>query len=170
MAESNYSGNLTAERLRELTEYFPETGLFRWSVSSARRIKVGDVAGCLNGSGYRVIKVDGKNCPAHRLAWLYVHGQWPKADIDHIDRNRSNNRISNLREATRTENNQNTSKRRDNTSGHVGVTWDKVRQRWRVQIRHLGRNIYLGLFIDIKDAVAARKAGELKYWGAIRAE
>ena len=167
MAELIISETLAAERLRELLEYFPETGIFRWRVSR-QRVRVGSIAGCLNGDGYLTIMVDGKKHRAHRLAWLYVHGTWPKDQIDHINRDRADNRIENLREATPTENNRNQNKRYDNTSGHVGVSWSKAAQKWVAQIRHLGKKIHLGFFTEKEDAIAARAAAEIELWGALR--
>lgn len=172
MAGIKYSTELTAERLRELTTYSSETGLFRWRALTSKysHAKIGDVAGWLNGDGYRDIQIDCKTYRAHRLAWLYVHGVWPSDQVDHINRDRTDNRIENLREASNTENQRNASKPYTNTSGHVGVAWHKYTQKWRAYIRHDGKNLHLGLFTELEDAVAARKAGELKYWGAIRAE
>ena len=169
MAELIISETLAAERLRELLEYFPETGIFRWRVSPARNVKVGDIAGCLNGKGYLQIKIDGKLHSAHRLAWLYTHGTWPADQIDHINRDRSDNRILNLREATPAENGRNMSKASNNTSGYPGVYWRKARQKWQAQITHLGERIHLGYFTEKSDAIAARQAAEIKYWGSLRA-
>ena len=161
---------LTAEYLRSILHYEPETGIFTWKVSTSNRVKVGDVAGCLEGDGYLRIKVQSRKYRAHRLAWLYVYGEWPSLDIDHINRNKADNRISNLREVTNKQNMQNASKRSDNTSGHSGVSWHKDSGKWQAQIAFNYRVIYLGLFESVEDAVAARKAGELKYWGVNRAD
>lgn len=86
---------LTVERLRELLDYDPETGVFRWK-EPRRKCRVGEVAGSLRKDGYVKIQVDGRFYQAHRLAWLCVYGVWPSA-IDHIDGNRANNAIANLR-------------------------------------------------------------------------
>ena len=161
---------LTAEKLRELLHYEPATGIFTWKVRTANSVKVGDVAGCPDGRGYLCIKVLNRLYRAHRLAWLYHFGEWPTDQIDHINRNRSDNRIENLREVTNKQNHQNKSKRSDNTSGHTGVYWHKQKSKWRARIKHNQKLIHLGLFATIEEAVAARKAGELRYWGANRAD
>jgi len=133
---------ITQARLKSLLHYDPETGVF---TNIARRIGivVGSVAGYLNCGGYRYIGVDRSYYAAHRLAWLYVHGAWPTNQIDHIDGNRSNNVLTNLREATHAENSQNQRKARaDSSSGFLGVS--QVRKRWYARIvvhrklRHLG--------------------------------
>jgi hypothetical protein len=118
------------------------------------------VAGTLNSHGYWSIKIAGKPHKAHRLAWLYVHGEWPPEDVDHINRARDDNRIVNLRLASRSENIQNSSLRLDNSSGHKGVCWVECRQKWIAQIKHQSRCKHLGYFDDINDAVAARKSAE----------
>ena len=160
---------LSAEYLRLVLHYEPETGIFTWKVRTSPRIKVGDIAGCPEGGGYLQIRVCSRGYKAHRLAWLHVYGEWPKEQLDHINRNRSDNRIANLREVTNKQNQQNRSKSSNNTSGHQGVHWDKRDSKWRARIRHNQKDIYLGLFENLEEALSARKAGELKYWGAHRA-
>jgi hypothetical protein len=102
--------NLTAERLRELVDYDPETGKFTWTRNRAYKALGGTAAGYLNTNGYARITIDSVSHAAHRLAWLHVYGEWPKASIDHINRNRQDNRIANLREATQSEQNANSSR------------------------------------------------------------
>ena len=155
---------LTAEYLRSILHYDPETGIFTWKVRTSNRVKVGDVAGSPDDLGYLLISIQNRNYKAHRLAWLYVYGEWPKDQIDHINRDRADNRIENLREVTNKQNQQNTSKSSRNTSGHTGVRWHKQNSRWQARIMHNQKEIYLGCFTDIEDAVAARKAGEKLYW------
>ena len=147
MSEHNYSttpaNELTAEYLRSVLHYSPETGIFTWKVSTAHRVKVGDVAGSQNGLGYLSIQLQSRPQLAHRLAWLYVYGSWPKDQLDHINRNRSDNRISNLREVSNKQNMQNASKPSNNTSGHPGVYWHKQRSKWVAQIKHNYKQINL---------------------------
>jgi hypothetical protein len=145
----------TAERLREALEYDRETGVFR-SRTQRGRTSVGDVVGSINVHGYVVIGLDYKTLKAHRLAWLYVHGRWPFMGIDHIDGDKTNNRIINLREASASLNGQN--KRRPQKNNRLGIQgvclsrngrylaniWTKERQ-----------NIYLGSFDTVEDARAA---------------
>ena len=168
MSEHNYSttpaNELTAEYLRSVLHYAQETGIFTWKVSTSRRVKAGYIAGSLDGGGYLSIKVCSRPYLAHRLAWLYTYGEWPKDQIDHINRNRSDNRISNLRDVSHKQNGQNASKPSNNTSGHPGVYWHKRDSKWVAQIRHNYKQINLGCFTNIEEAVSARKAGEKLYW------
>lgn len=94
---------INQKRLKEVLDYDPATGVFTWRVELNARGKVGDPAGC-NSWGYRVIRIDGRLYGAHRLVWLYVHGRWPDAMIDHVNGDRSDNRIENLREANSVQN------------------------------------------------------------------
>ena len=155
---------ITAEYLRSILNYDPETGIFTRKVRTSNSVKVGDVAGCSNGCGYLQIRLHNRLHLAHRLAWLYVYGEWPKGQIDHINRNRSDNRISNLREVSHKQNGQNAGKYSHNTSGHTGVSWYKHTSRWQAQIMHNYKLIHLGRFTDIGEAIAARKAAEKLYW------
>ena len=161
---------LTAEKLRELLHYDQETGIFTWKVRTAKCVKVGCVAGSPNGLGYLQITVLSRRYKAHRLAWLYVYGSWPTDQIDHINRNRTDNRISNLRDVSHKQNHQNKSKPSNNTSGHPGVYWHRWASKWLAQIKHNQKMIHLGCYDTIEEAIAARKAGELKYWGHHRAD
>ncbi len=156
--------DITAEYLRSILDYEPETGIFTWKVRAASNVKVGDAAGCQNGDGYLRITVQSRKYKAHRLAWLHFHGVWPKDQLDHINRNRADNRIANLREVTNKQNMQNAGKYSHNTSGHPGVYWDKKRSKWRATIRHNQKLIHLGYFSILEDAIAARKAAEKLYW------
>jgi hypothetical protein len=143
---------ITRERLKELLSYDSTDGTFRWLLPTTNRVNVGDIAGW-NSGPYRSIKLDGGSYKAHRLAWLYVHGRWPRVHIDHIDGNGFNNAIANLREATRSENMSNTGCRKHNTSGVKGVFWDAGVNKWRASINANGRRHYLGIYED--KAVAA---------------
>lgn len=147
--------DLTPQRVRELLAYDPETGYLTWLVSRRGTVRVGDRAGSITLSGYRAIKVDGSLYWAHRLAWLHVHGRWPANQIDHVNGGRDDNRIANLRECTAHENMQNLALKSSNRSGHPGVFWHRVQQKWQVLIRVNGRRQYLGCFTDIDEAAAA---------------
>lgn len=160
---------LTAEYLRSILHYDRETGIFTWKVRTSSRIKLGDVAGSQNGQGYLQVKLQSRLYLAHRLAWLYMHGAWPKDQLDHVNRVRTDNRIANLREATNKQNQQNASKRSDNTSGYPGVCWNKQRSKWVARIKHNYKDIHLGYFENLEDAIAARKAAEKFYWADIQA-
>lgn len=136
---------LTAERARELLDYDPETGVFTWKVDRGPK-KAGELAGVVAPRGYIKIRVDWNLHQAHRLAWLLTHGEWPTEHIDHINGNPSDNRISNLRQATQAQNLQNTRRRRDNKSGFKGVGFHNRKGCWRSEIRINGRRTFLGYF------------------------
>ncbi len=119
---------LTLDDLRRTLEYRPDSGLFIYKERRGRK-KPGDVAGRTHKSGYVYIVINRVNYLAHRLAWFYVNGSFPKSQIDHINRVRNDNRIENLREATGAENMQNYSKPTTNKSGVVGVFWNKKKQQ-----------------------------------------
>lgn len=137
--------DLTAERAKELLDYDPETGVFRWKVSKGR-VKAGDVAGRVNNTGYIQIRVDRNLYQAHRIAWLLTRDEWPNLQIDHINGDRADNRICNLRQATKAQNAQNTSKRAHNTSGFKGVSWCRRHAKWHAQLQKNKRRVYLGRF------------------------
>lgn len=111
---------LTAERLKKLLTYDPLTGIFRRKINHAGRF-AGSIVGCKEYSGYLKIMVDRKTYRAHRLAWLWMMDEWPKAEIDHKDLNRANNIWSNLREATKSDNHANMKIRITNKIGFKGV-------------------------------------------------
>jgi len=143
MSKSN--STLTAERLREVLDYEPETGVFTRLVAK-RGYRAGGVSGSIMKIGYVEIGVDGGRYLAHRLAWLWVYGVLPTGHIDHIDGDKSNNRITNLRDVERAVNMQNLrTARRDNTScGLLGV--HPNRKRWAAQIIVKGVTYHLGTF------------------------
>lgn len=148
--------DLTAQRVRELMQYDPETGVFKWLVKPNRNIRVGEVVGTSRGSGQCLqTKIDGYFYRLHRLAWLYVYGSWPEADIDHIDGNPANNALANLRDVSRSVNLQNRRKAmgHNKSAGILGVS--KKRNKWRARIKVNGRQISLGHFDTIEEAQAA---------------
>lgn len=147
---------LTAKRLREIFEYDSETGVFKHT-GTRRGTRAGEVAGSRNKHGYTVIGIDYVTHTAHRLAWLYVYGEWPAGIIDHINRDRADNRISNLRVADASENAHNTGNRVDSRSGAKGVSWHKGAGKWRAYYTNRGRTYHLGLFDDFNDAVKSRQ-------------
>lgn len=151
---------LTQERLKELLKYDSNTGIFTW-IKASQGIKASSQAGC-KANGYILIGIDYQLYQAHRLAWLYIYGSLPKKQIDHINHNRADNRIINLREVTHQENTKNAPKRKTNTSGVTGVSWDKDTNKWRSQITINGKATYLGIFSDKLDAICARKSAENK--------
>jgi len=138
---------LEHSRLREILDYNPETGVFRW--------KTGKIAGGLDKDGYRRIKIAGKYYRGGRLAWFYVYGFWPPQTIDHRDRNKTNNAIDNLRLATQAQQGQN--RGAFGATGLKGVT--RTHKKWVARIRISGKLVYLGTF---DDPVAAYIAYETK--------
>lgn len=146
---------LTAERLREVLIYNPETGIFTWLVRARPGAEAGDVAGCIDRLGYRRIAIDGGQYKAHRLAWLYVCGAFPANGMDHINGDPADNRICNLREATQGENNQNTKSYRNSSSKYLGVSWHTLKKKWQAQITVNGKQHYLGYFANEEEAHSA---------------
>lgn len=145
---------LTAEKLREALCYDPSTGIFTRKIR-ASNAKAGDVAGSA-GARYSVIWLNGRKYLAHRLAWLYMTGEWPRMYIDHINGNGMDNRFSNLRVATDRLNRENLrSARSDNrSSGLLGAHWCEYHKKWKSHIRHCGRLKHLGYFSSAKEAHA----------------
>jgi len=141
---------LTSERLREVLHYDPETGVFTGARRRGKSLP-GSVVGGPNKDGYLRISVDEKLYSAHRLAWLYVYGEFPEHDIDHIDGIRNNNRILNLREVTRSENQQNIYNAYKNSkTGFLGVS--QRGNRFQAQIKINGKRMYLGSFSSPEEA------------------
>ena len=149
--------SLSAEYLRSILDYDPESGVFVWKHRADRNVQwntrwPGQMAGRVAGDGYRQIQINGKLCMASRLAFLYVHGFHPPAEIDHKNRIRDDNRIANLRPAERWQNQVNKGTPGTNTSGFQGIVRHKQSGKWQAQIRYNGRRHYLGLFTDLADA------------------
>ncbi len=159
---------LTQKRVHELLALNPDLGRFTRKVSRGGA-RAGTIAGSRDALGRVRIQIDGENHYAHRLIFFMVKGRWPEGEIDHIDGNPANNRWSNLREATRTENNRNRSTQSNNTSGVTGVVWLARRGKWRASIVVNRRKIHLGYFTEFEEAVAARCAAEVKYFGEFSA-
>ena len=152
---TKYSTDISAERLREVLHYCPETGLFTRTDSRGGRYS-GSVSGNVRKDGYIGILIDNRRYLAHRLAWLYVHGAFPAGEIDHADGVRSNNAMTNLREATRSENVHNRKgANKNNRCGFLGVSWSKQRSKWVAQIRLARKSFRLGFFDNPEAAHAA---------------
>lgn len=151
----DFERGLTADRVRELLRYSPSTGDFHWRVTNSARRPSGSLAGDLKPSGYVLIGIDGERYRAHRLAWLYMTGEWPSGQVDHRDRDRANNRWSNLRTATNQQNQANAGVSRNSTSGVKGVCWNKQRQKWQAKLYVGTRQVHGGFYDDIEHAAAA---------------
>lgn len=156
---------ITHARLRELFVYDRKSGNFIRRISTGRNgcHRAGEHAGTIQNHGYLVITADKQRYVAHRLAWFYVYGVWPIGDLDHINEDKLDNRISNLREATRKQNMQNVRRHKHNTSGYKGVAWHSQRGKWRAYIFDSYQQIHLGLFESKEAAFAARSKAEKQY-------
>ncbi len=150
---------MTQKEIRNLLNYEPDTGYLRWKVARNHNCKVGEIAGCIRkDNGYRVINIKGKTYRAHRLVWLYVYGSFPEKSIDHINRNKDDNRLSNLREATQTEQNRNMPNQKNNKSGLAGIHFNERLNKWTAFIYNNGKRKHLGTFADKYKAIAKRLA------------
>lgn len=152
---------ITRDRIFELVSYDPSTGIFL-NKNSKGRGKQGDVAGHLNDKGYRILCLDRKKYRAHHIAWFIVFGFWP-AELDHIDNDRSNNRIKNLREATHQENMRNKSIQTNSSTGLKGAF--RKRNKFRSQICIDGKTMWLGTFDTKEEAHSAYCNAAKKYFG-----
>jgi len=152
----------TAAEVRELLDYDPQTGRFTWKVKVAQNVKAGGQAGGRDARGYWRVKVGGKDRGAHRLAWLYMTGEWPSGEIDHIDGNPGNNAWANLRDVTKSVNQQNQRRAQvtNKSSGVLGVTWGVRQKKWRAVIRYAGKNMHLGYFHALGEAEDAYKTAK----------
>lgn len=153
---------ITQDRLKEALRYDHETGLFTWRVTQAGR-KIGSIAGTKDNHGYTLIQIDKVRYAAHRLVWLYLFGKWPDSEIDHINHNKMDNRIVNLRPVTKAENRKNMPLQKNNKSGIAGVHFDVNRKKWMTYIKVKGQRKALGRFEDFFDAICTRKTAEAKY-------
>ena len=142
--------------VKSILNYNPETGIFTWKVDARGHKRKGKIAGSIYGDGYYILCINYKRYGAHRIAWLYHYGVAPVDEIDHINRIRSDCRITNLREVTRIQNANNRSMQRNNTSGIVGVNWNKVSEKWTASISRNGRSFHIGYFHSKEDATNAR--------------
>jgi len=138
------------ETVRELFDYDPETGNLVWK-KRGKAVQVGKAAGSVNSRGYLNVSVKGRIYLGHRLVWLYHHGQWPEV-IDHINHNKLDNRIENLRDVGSVENNR-------NMAGVKGVCFDNTKGKWKAYIQRK----HLGSFENQEDAIAARRAALVEY-------
>ena len=129
-------------------------------------MQVGKICGRISTKhGYREIGIDFQLIRAHRLAFLYMTGQWPIDQVDHINNDKTDNRWCNLREANRSQNCANQGLKKNHGNQFIGVVWDKPRNKWRAQIRINGRKVNLGRFVNIEEAKAARNKAARETFG-----
>ncbi len=158
---------ITQDQLKEVLHYCPETGIFTWLVGGKGRpgkgIKAGGILYDKSGKTYRILRVHNRLYRQHRLAFLYMTGEFPENEVDHIDGNGCRNVWANLRAVTGLENRKNKRKPANNSSGVVGVCWCRRSRKWHSQIMCAGHNKHLGYFHSKEDAIVARKAAEVLY-------
>ena len=160
---------VSVKDIKEALNYNPESGVFTWKIKSCKKVNIGDEAGCIFQSGYRVIGLYGYKVSAHRVAWVLFYGAYPDNEIDHINGIKADNRIINLRDVSRYENSKNRKKPTSNISGIMGVSYYKNKngKKWRAKIKDKGINIHIGYFDDpetAEDAVKKRRS-ELGFHG-----
>jgi hypothetical protein len=155
---------LTQEKLKAVLDYFSSSGDFIWKVTRGGLAVKGVQAGTIRGRGYFSIRVLGRCYYAHRLAWLFIYGNFPK-EVDHVNGNRLDNRITNLRVATRSQNSANQILRGMNSSGFKGVVWDKKRSLFSARIKVQGVMLNLGRFKTAQEAAITYDFAAAKHFG-----
>lgn len=166
MTEDTYNKytRLSQESLKEYVSYDPVTGQFTCIKKWCSKVMVGEVVGCY-ATGYWKVSFLGMPYLAHILAWFYMTGEWPKVEIDHKDRDKSNNQWGNLRQATRQQNEFNKSPHGDSILGIKGVSVSKNHDRYRAHITLDGKQYHLGTFDTLEEAKRARREAEQKFFG-----
>ena len=149
MAAENFT--LTQAYVHELYDYNPETGHL---ISKQYGRPVGQAIG-----KYLRVEIRGKRYKNHRIIWLWMHGQWPKLWLDHINGDGLDNRICNLRDVSQSENVR-SGRRKQNKYGAKGVFWDKARKHFRVEMRFDCKRVNAGRFATLEEAIAASRAME----------
>lgn len=150
------------ETLNKLFKYDPENGVL-YSLCNSKRRKIGDVLGTKDGKGHLQVWAEGRLFAVHRIVWKMQTGKDPVGHIDHINGVRDNNKFENLRDVTEQENHKNVRPLKNNTSGHVGVIFHKLTNKWAAVIGVNGKHKHLGLFQEKEGAIQARKDAEKLY-------
>lgn len=172
MERKTSAEGLSLDRVRECLDYDPPTGIFTWRKRTSNRIRVGGVAGVKAVNGYIYIALDDYRLLAHRVAWFYVYGEWPKEQLDHINRDRADNRLANLRPASMSENACNGILRSTNSSGFRGVSLDKrkTKKKWLAQIVKDGKQHCVGYFSSKEEAADAYREAAKRLHGEFSGE
>lgn len=162
--------DLTAEYVRSILDYSPETGIFTWKhrpegYAPWNARYAGTIASTVNCYGYSIISIAGKKYHASRLAFLIMTGSFPPHEMDHRDCNALNNKWKNLREATPSQNQHNKRIYKNNTSGHKGIVWDKANNKWFARVVHCSKVINIGRFQSIGEAISERNKKILELHG-----
>lgn len=158
MAETS----LTKEYVNSILLYEKDTGVLRWRNQQSNRVKPNSVAGSINSEGYVCLDIRARPYRAHRIIWLMEYGNFPNGQIDHIDGNRANNRLENLREVSNKQNQENKKTMAKSVSGHKGVTWHSRDKVWQARIGHNMKSKHLGSFRNVEDAISAYKEAALQ--------
>jgi HNH endonuclease len=162
-----YNEQISLSKLKSILKYDPITGLFTWRVKRrcgrGKFTRIGGIAGFKESLGYWCIGIEGKTYKCHRLAWLFCYGKWPRDDIDHINGNRMDNRIANLRIGGKQLNPRNAKRKSSNKSGFKGVHKDKGGYIARICVNY--NRIYLGHFRTARAAHAAYALAAQRYYG-----
>jgi hypothetical protein len=153
--------SVSFEEMAIVLRYDPSEGMFYWLQDVAKNVKKGDCAGCLEPNGYVSIRYKGKGYKAHRLAWLLSYKTWPTFLIDHINGQKNDNRLSNLREATVSQNGQNRKVNKSNKTGFKGVS--PYFKKFKAEIKHSGKSLFLGLFDTPQEAANAYAEAACKF-------
>ena len=141
--------------LKEVLDYNSNTGQFTWLIQPSSKVPLFSEAGSIN-NGYRYITYNGSRYAAHRLAWAFTYGCLPVGMLDHVDRDKDNNAILNLRESNPTENGLNRGLQSNNKSGHKNISYFKRTNKWKVEIKRHGKTKHIGYFKTLKEAIQAR--------------
>jgi len=155
--------DLTQEMLKELLHYNPDTGIFTWTDKVRNKNRKGAIAGTTTSEGYRQIAIDRKSYRVNRLAFLFMEGYLPENCVDHINRVRNDDRWCNLREVSHQCNMRNKNTSYSNNSGVVGVHIENSVNKWKVTIGNGNKEMFIGRFVEFKEAVKARWEAEIKY-------
>jgi hypothetical protein len=159
--------SISHDFLTSILDYDPESGLFFWKNLEGNKKRLnGKVAGAKHIQGYWMLQIKEQRFLAHRLAWFYVHKEWPAKNIDHIDRNKLNNKITNLRLGDQSQNSANQKIKKNNQSGIKGVSYRRDIKKWRARIMVNRKEITLGVFETSEDASLAYRQAASKYFGA----
>ena len=153
---------MNADHLNECVEYNPGTGELKWRPRSCKSFNTKHAGrpafNQTDDQGYKVGRMGKVNYKAHRVAWAIHHGEWPNGLIDHVNGNRSDNRLVNLRVVDDAANARNSARPKNNTSGATGVYWFKRDRKWWVKVGFNKKAHHIGYFENLGDAIAARNA------------
>lgn len=152
------------EKLKEYLKYDPKTGILTWIKKPSKRVKVKSQAGCYDKTtGYMRTQLHGIALYNHRVVWFLYHGTWPQGQVDHKDGDKLNNKISNLRDISVSENNRNKPLHYLNTSGMTGVHYYTKTDRWHVRLKKGSINHFIGSFTCLEEAKKARRQAEIQF-------